>query len=305
VLLKVSFIGATMLAVAFVALLTAWLRKRLRPGREWWMVLALIPAAVLVLQLPVSLPVWNVVPKMRLLQFPWRWLVVLEAPMAILFAGALWPGRRWARASLIALCAAFFAAATVFAAESLHQICDADDSISNTLAVFARGEGFEGTDEYGPPGADDSLVPMSLPGACLVSNATVELGAPSPDENPTWDASQKSCEQTLAATWVKPEHLQVAATASHAGFLVLRLRSYPAWRVTVNGNAAGALPVREDGLMAVPVDAGAAKIDVEWITTPDVIAGRWVSGIAMLLLCGLGWGEMQGRGPRVEGRGTS
>ena len=299
VLLKVSFIGATMLAVAFGALLIAWLRKRLKPGRVWWTVLALIPAAVLVLQLPVSLPVWNVVPKMRLLQFPWRWMVVLEAPMAILFAAALWPLKRWARAALITACAVFFVGATVFAAESLHQICDADDSISNTLAVFARGAGFEGTDEYAPPNADDSLVPMSMPGACVVSDAKVKLGAPSPDENPTWDATQRSCEQIFAAAWVKPEHMQVAAAVSHSGYLVLRLRSYPAWRVTVNGRAAGALPLREDGLIAVPVDAGVAKIDVVWTTTPDVIAGRWASGIALLLLLGLGWMET-----RVEHPGS-
>ncbi len=61
----------------------AGLRNTLPAKLCWWFPLALIPLAVLFLQLPISLPVWNLLPKLRFLQFPWRWLVVLEAPMAI------------------------------------------------------------------------------------------------------------------------------------------------------------------------------------------------------------------------------
>ena len=63
------------------------------PPRSWWIPLALIPVAVLLLQLPISLPLWNLLPKLRFLQFPWRWLVVLEAPLGIFFAAAIWPAR--------------------------------------------------------------------------------------------------------------------------------------------------------------------------------------------------------------------
>ena len=46
---------------------------------------------MLFLQFPFSLPLWNLLPDLRFLQFPWRWLVVLEAPMGIFAAAALWP----------------------------------------------------------------------------------------------------------------------------------------------------------------------------------------------------------------------
>ena len=62
--------------------------------RCWWIPLAIIPVAVLFLQFPASAFLWNTLPKMRFLQFPWRWLVVLEAPMGIFFASALWAGGR-------------------------------------------------------------------------------------------------------------------------------------------------------------------------------------------------------------------
>jgi hypothetical protein len=65
---------------------------------------------------------------------------------------------------------------------------------------------------------------------------------------------------------------------------VLRLMEYPAWRVTVDGTPAQGRPARQDGLMVVPVWAGRHSLEVRWKATPDVIAGRAVSAIALLLL---------------------
>ena len=80
---RVSIIAVIMIAVALAGLLVSRLRNTLPAKLRWWFPLALIPLVVLFLQLPISLPVWNLLPKLRFLQFPWRWLVVLEAPMAI------------------------------------------------------------------------------------------------------------------------------------------------------------------------------------------------------------------------------
>jgi hypothetical protein len=68
------------------------------------------------------------------------------------------------------------------------------------------------------------------------------------------------------------------------GYLVLRLRSYPAWRVLFNGQPAANLPQRADGLIAVPVPQGPVDLTVDWTTTPDVLAGRWLSGLALILV---------------------
>jgi hypothetical protein len=65
--------------------------------------------------------------------------------------------------------------------------------------------------------------------------------------------------------------------------LILRLRTYPAWRVTVNGRPASSLG-REDGLTVVPVNQGQTEIDADWTTTPDVYAGRWLSVLALVLV---------------------
>jgi hypothetical protein len=44
---------------------------------------------------------------------------------------------------------------------------------------------------------------------------------------------------------------------------------------------------RSYGVMAVPVPQGPVEVIVDWSTTPDVIAGRWISGASVLLLTGL------------------
>ncbi|MGO9778132.1 MAG: hypothetical protein ACLQGT_01750 [Terracidiphilus sp.] len=292
VLLKVSIIAASMIAVALIGLLVAWGRGKLSDARRWWVPLALIPLAILFLQYPISLPVWNLLPKLRYLQFPWRWLVVLEAPMAIFFAAALWPARRWLRVAVVALCAAFFLAATAFVAKDFYQACDDQDAVAPMVSVYRSGTGFAGTSEYAPPGSDNTLIATGLPAACLVTDPTAILGmlpdgVEADDAIPAWNAAQGSCDVALSWQLDQPERKRLRALIPHAGFLILRLRSYPAWRVAVNGYPLASLPHRNDGLIAVPIPQGQVDLAVDWTTTPDVIAGRWLSALAVLLLTGL------------------
>jgi hypothetical protein len=287
VLLKVSILAASMIAVALIGLLVSWGRGKLLDARRWWIPLALIPMAVLFLQLPLSLPVWNLLPRLRYLQFPWRWLVVLEAPMAIFFAAAVWPARRWLRVAVVALCAAFFMAATAFVAKDFYQACDDQDAIAPMVTVYRSSAGFAGVSEYAPPGADNTLIATGLPAACLVTDPVTILGwSPGGQlEAPlVWKEDQRSCIAILSWQLDQPEHKRMSALVPRAGFLILRLRGYPAWRVTVNGRLIASLPHRDDGLIAVPIPQGKVDLAVDWTTTPDVVTGRWLSALAVLLL---------------------
>jgi len=260
-------------------------------ARGWWVPLAMVPALVLFLLLPVSLPVWNLLPKLRFLQFPWRWLLVVEAPLAVFFAGAVWPlksQRRWLRAAVACVCAAVFLATTVYAARNFFRDDREDGDLAAILDTYRSGAGFVGTDEYAPAGGENTLVAVGLPDGCLTDDFDDEQGVqPTPEENPIWRPEQGSCFSTAKAKERTPEHLRIETNARRAGFLVLRLRSYPAWRVTVNGQRVTDLKARQDGLLSVPVPQGAVTVTVDWGATPDAIAGRWVSGLALLGLIGL------------------
>ena len=292
---RVSIIAVVMVVIAVVGFVLAWQRGKLRERREWWVVLAAVMVGILFLQFPASLPVWDLLPKMRFLQFPWRWLVALEAPMGIALAAAVWPERRRARWAVAAACAAVFAGSVAFAGWSFFQVCDDYDAVRPMVSVDRSGTGFVGTDEYAPPGADDTLVAVGLPAACLVSDPQTELGAQATSDSDeswlVWNAGQHSCEETFEANGGDPEHWRIAGQVERAGYLVLRLRSYPAWRVRVNGRTVTAMAPRPDGLMAVPVEQGPVELAVDWTATADVRAGRWLSGLAVLALTGLGLWE--------------
>ena len=166
----ISPVSVWMVALPIACLLVLALLGKLRtpPARTLWIPLALIPVAVLFLQLPISLPVWNLLPKLRFLQFPWRWLLVVEAPMAVLFAAAVWPAhskKRWLRPTAASLCALFFLASTLYAADHFFIDTKEDNDLILLLDKYRSGAGFLGTDEYTPPGADNTVVATSLPDA--------------------------------------------------------------------------------------------------------------------------------------------
>jgi hypothetical protein len=296
-LLRVSWIAVAMIAIALVTCLVARRREALPAGNRWWMPLALIPVAVLFLQLPISLPLWNLLPKLRFLQFPWRWLVVLEAPLGIFFAASVWPratAQRTARVVVAAASGALFLGSTAIAAYTYFQPCDDEDAVAPMVSVYRGGVGFDGVYEYEPIGADNSVVATGLPDACLVADPQTKLGIlDTPGANPGWWVEQNSCEAVFSANpkeaEANPEHLHFSVTMAHAGALILRLRTYPAWRITVNGTPATQLAQREDGLAVVAVPVGHVELNADWTTTPDVRAGRWLALLALALLAGL-WG---------------
>ena len=297
VLHTVSTIAILMIGVALCALFLCWLRGRLPEKARWWVPLALIPVAVLLLQSPFSRPLWNLLPDLRFLQFPWRWLVVLEAPMGIFAAAAIWPRNsthHLQRFAIAAAAGAVFLTLTTWAEKDLFQVCDDEDAVAGMVPVYAAGQGFAGTYEYEPIGADISLIAAGLPQACLVANPATVLGKPTENSDSdsdiavVWSASQGTCEATYAAAHCSaPEHLKILANPPHTGFLVLKLRTYPAWLVKVNGVAIVPSPPRADGLMAVPVPAGPVVLTADWTTTTDVFVGRWLSALSVLALTGL------------------
>ena len=104
---------------------------------------------------------------------------------------------------------------------------------------------------------------------------------------PVWTASQGTCRATYGWNRSAPGHRLLKVSAAQDGYLILRLARYPAWRVAVNGEVVHALPDREDGLMAVPVLHGDVRLTADWTATSDVVGGRWLSGLAFLLLTAL------------------
>ena len=226
-------VSSMAVAETLLTLVAAWAARRWRNRHsELWISLVLWGAVSAALMLPITLPLWNVLPKLAYIQFPWRWLLCLGVPFSFLIALGV---KRWrARVAIyLALLCVLFLAGRHFQPpwwDNAADLREMQDNVTN-------GAGYEGVDEYVPVSADPYNVDKN---ARLV---TVE--------GPAQAAIR-------VAKWT-PELKVFSAEMSAADNLELRLFRYPAWRVEVNGHEVTTSLRDGTGQMLVPVLAGANR----------------------------------------------
>jgi hypothetical protein len=300
VLRTASWILIVELGAAIIAAYLAW--RRQGGGTASIALMATVPI-ILLLQLPASDVIWKHTPHMKFLQFPWRWLLAISLVDCVLISMALdrgsAPARRARWQAIVA--GAIIVAMTMGGAILFFQPCDDEDAVAAQVAGFRLGQGTEGTDEYTPVGVDNTAVQQQLPPVRVLRTAEDDTADSTQVQNPVWRAGDAG---TIAAKVESKresgERWEVSVVTPEAGYAVLRLMDYPAWRVTIDGKPAPGRLLREDGLMAVPVPPGSHAIEVQWTATRDVIAGREISAIALLALAVVGGLERKSRrGSRV------
>ncbi len=292
VLHTASWILVLELAGASFAAYQAW--KNRADGSSRIVLTAILPV-ILLLQLPASGFLWKLAPHMRFLQFPWRWLMALSVAGCTLAGMAAVRQTRWR----VAVAGIMIGAMAIGGGLLFFQPCDDEDAVTAQLAGFRQGNGIEGTDEYTPTGVDNAAVQQHLPLVRVLRGAQDDTADDSSSDNPEWRAGDPGsiAAQVDARRW-NGEHWIVSLVIPETGYAVLRLMDYPSWRVTVDGQPVKSRPLREDGLMAVPVEAGRHTLEVQWTATGDIVAGRVVSAIALLALAAVAMRERKGRGGR-------
>jgi 6-pyruvoyl-tetrahydropterin synthase-like protein len=251
----VSWVALAEILVTFVA---AWLaRHRRSQRRELWHVSLAWAVAIVLLMLPISGLLWNVLPKLRFMQFPWRWMLCLGVACSIFLTLAI---HRWT------VRLAVYMAMLLVMAFAWQRIqppwWDGPADLREIEDNIESGSGYEGTDEYTPVGADASNVDK---GARLVSV-----------DGPAHAAIQ-------VFEW-GPESKLFTAKMSAPANLALRLFHYPAWRAEVNGQQVQATAREGTGQMLVPVGRGANRVEIKFIRTWDRTAGAWASLLTVLVL---------------------
>jgi hypothetical protein len=226
-------------------------------NRTLWYVLVAWSGACAVLMLSLSSPLWDILPKLRFMQFPWRWMLCLGIPFTLLTVLGV---RRWAVRLAIYL-ATLCVLAVVWQhfqppwwnnATELRQMRD----------NVATGMGYEGSDEYTPVDADPSSVDKNA------RRVTVDGPAHAAIRVTDWTAEQKLFTAEMSA----PDNL------------VLHLFAYPAWRVEVNGELVQPKTREGTGQMLVPVEAGANRVQISFVRTWDRSLGVWISLLALILI---------------------
>ena len=284
VLRTASWIAVVVLAATGVAAVLSYRERR----RGLWWPLVVLAVVIAYLLLPFSDAVWRHLPELEFLQFPWRWLLVLSLVLAVLAGLALHSDAGTGRANLLRVAAVVVLAgcSAGVAWTYFWQPCDDEDNVRAQLTTFRDG-GFPGTDEYTAAPADNDAIQQELPRIRVLRNADGDEGNSEAAANPEWQAGGADLQSSEVQIRRWDVERMSAAVRSGAGFAVLRVMDYPAWRVTVNGARVDARPRREDGLMTIPIAAGTSEIEVRYAATPDVWAGRILSLLAAVLWIGL------------------
>jgi hypothetical protein len=261
-------------------------RKSAQPGallaqHKIWNAFLFLAAIATVLMLRFTSVLWLLLPKLRFVQFPWRWMSILTIPFIYFLAAAVARYRlRWL---WIVATLALLTSTAVFLAQ--HTWWD-DEDFPTLRASIASGEGFDGTDEYDPIGDDHYNLPARAPRAQVLP----------PCEEP------ESPEATAAATPPKivierwtPERKIVRVESPQPARLALRLLNYPAWQVQVNGSRIRPASADDSGQMIVPLPAGQSHVTARFTRTRDTILGAIISILSLLVGVFLFWWSSHNR----------
>src|SRR3984957_20292808 len=238
------------------------------PKKSLWGTLVALSGPAEFLRLRLGIFFWEALPKLRFVQFPWRWMSILAIPFAIFISAAIVqkPARRYSPAAMIAAVLAILACTATYMVR--HTWWDSED-VPVLLEALQNDEGFEGVDEYDPLGDDHSLLPEKLERVMIVptTEAQAELKSPAEITVQRWTAERK----------------EMRITTREPAVLKLRLLDYPAWRVEVNEAVVAPEQTGETAQITVPLATGSSHVLVRFIRTPDRTIGAAISGVSALI----------------------
>jgi hypothetical protein len=263
--LMVSIVASaeTIILAAALFFSSRWQNRRL-----WWSLLTWSAACGVLMNRP-TLPLWARLPELRLVQFPWRWLLCLNVPFALTIV--MTARRWWVRGSLYA---AALGVVLVVGNVVQHPWWDTAADIQEMADNQHDGPGYEGTDEYVPSGADRYEIDEKAPEARFAGEGKARL------QVKKWDVESRL----------------LLADTNAPGELVLRLFNYPLWRVRVNGSAVSTRTITPSGQMVVPIPAGESRVDIDFVEGRDRMLGTVISCVTLLTI--VTWATFTRRGLR-------
>jgi cytochrome bd-type quinol oxidase subunit 2 len=273
-----------MIVLTGLAALAAWRENegeaKDSERRKYYQALLLLSAGSTLLMLRFTAIFWDVLPKLRFVQFPWRWMSILAVAFAV-FLGAAVERRRhvWVWVTLVV---AIFAGTGALQAK--HGWWDGEDLAAAQAAVEQK-EGFDGTDEYDPAGDDHTDLPVKASMVAVVNGADHKA----PARNAKIRVEQ----------WT-PEEKKIRVDTKEPARIALRLLDYPAWRVEVNDKPVLVEHPNGTEQMIVALATGESEIVARFTRTWDRTFGGAISVLgvlAFLTLFGAGGRPLRSAGP--------
>jgi hypothetical protein len=268
-----SSVAVLLIVMTGIAALVAYRNTKNEEDRvakeKLWRAMLLLSAAAIILMLRASLIFWTLLPELRFVQFPWRWMAILAVPYSYFGAAAIARRRGawvWSAVAVVVL------AAGATAAFLVHSSWWDSDDIPALEEAIANGQGFEGTDEYDPVSDDHYNLQAKAPRVEVLPFTESEGRKPKAEIRiERWTAEERNVDVTSR------EPLRVA----------LRLLDYPAWRVEVNGRTVTPQHAETNGQMILSLSPGTQRITVRFVRTPDRTLGIAISVLGVITLLSL------------------
>jgi hypothetical protein len=264
-----STTGVVLIVLTALAALAAHRRNSQQSAtgteEKVWRALLLLALAATLLMLRPSLIFWEMLPKLRFVQFPWRWMSILGVPFAYFLATAVARSRfRWVWVGWVAI---VLTAGAIFFVRTTWW--DSDD-IATLRAGVKGGTGFDGVDEYDPAGDDHYNLPGKAPEVTVLPDSSGALSAAT----------------VLIERWTANDK-KLRVTALSPVRIALRLLNYPAWHVWVNGSLVVPESPPDTGQIIVELPAGQSSLRVRFARTRDRTMGAMLSALSLLVASGL------------------
>lgn len=245
------------------------------------------------LMLPSSTIVWEMIPLMPYMQFPWRLLGAAVAMLAVLAGAAAWlleallgPARRgWAAALLVGL--------TLLPALPMTQVPPWESDFGDVRPprvvweeLTGRWLGTTSTADFLPatvvalPHPEGSLLEQLLAGQPpdRVNRATLPVGA------------------RVAAESLRPLHTRYHVSSEEDFLLRLFLFDFPGWTARVNGEVVETELGMPEGFLVIPVPAGEHQVDVRFEDTGPRRLAWGITLLSLLATLLAGWRLKKGEG---------
>jgi hypothetical protein len=267
----IALMGLFLILVTTGALLVTR-RLRGKIPTPWYQLAALAGASAFLMFRP-SLILWQILPQLRYVQFPWRWLSPLCAAGALLLAMAAGrTQRKWMPWTVAALTIAAAGVGIVHGVrwDAGHRHMD------DLVAAIRSGAGYRENAEWSRPlGSDPSKLPANAP---LVASAGSGGG----------ESATSPGVEIRVRKWL-PEHKVFSVSSARADLLRIKLLAYPAWVAKVNGAIVPIMTDGESGQMLLAVPPGVTQAEVTFGWTRDRAAGAVLSLITVLAVVPALW----------------